>query len=64
MKSEEGEVQSEERLFQSKLLDLDELDKRLGLGLEGLGDDDTPVITEKATVEDCVSIGESLNLVN
>ena len=52
------------RLFQSKLLNLDELDERLGLGFEGLGDDNTPVITEKATVEDGAGIGEGLNLFN
>lgn len=47
-----------------RLLNLDELDEGLGLGLEGLGHDETQVIAESAAVEEGSIIDKGLNLVN
>ena len=47
----------------SELLDLNELDEGFDLGLEGLGDKDTPVVTKLVAINDSTVVHHSHNLV-
>lgn len=46
-----------------EFLDLNELDEGLDLGLEGLRNNDAPVLAELVTIESCSGVEESIQLV-